>query len=164
MRFFSWRMVLRASGILAAANHWRLAWLSGTAGAPPYCWPPGMLPPMPDLAANCRTVADFKVPCHARLSAHDDVVTGLGGAGEADLRDEEVVLADLAAVADGHAVGELGASADDGAADGGTIDTAPRAHLNIIFDDGMAGLRDLVMRGGLAGQCMGRIAEAILPD
>src|SRR5205085_5816936 len=63
------------------------------------------------------------------------------------------------AVADVDEVAELGARADDGGAEGGALDGAVGADLDVVFEHDVAGLRDFVVDAAAGG-----IAEAVNPD
>ena len=98
-------------------------------------------------------------PDHADLAGHGHVVADGDRAGDADLRHEQAVLADLGAVADGDQVAEFGALADDRLAEGGAVDAAVGADLDVVADLHVADLRDLLPLLADRG-----VAQAVLAD
>ena len=60
-----------------------------------------------------------------------------------DLAAEQVVAADLVVVADHDEVIDLGPLADPGGLEGGAVDRAVRADLDVVVDFEPAGMRDL---------------------
>src|SRR5690606_35443556 len=111
------------------------------------------------LGADGRVGADRDVPADAGLCGHRDVVTDGDGAGQPDLGDEQAVLADLRAVADGDQVAELRAGADDGLAERGAVDRAVGADFDVVADLDDADLRDFDPLAADRG-----VAEAVLSD
>src|SRR6185437_554841 len=69
------------------------------------------------------------------------------------------MAADTYVVADLDQVVDFGALADDGVANGATIDGCAGADFNIVLDDDTPDLRDLQMAGGTQQE-----AEAVLTD
>ena len=108
------------------------------------------------LGRGDRAVAHSAVAGHADLTGEDDVAADGGGAGEAYLGAEEGVLADGGAVADLDKVVDLGSSANAGLAEGGSVDAGVGLDLDVVFEDGGAGLGDFVPSGGGLGK-----AEAV---
>src|SRR5262245_57898560 len=62
------------------------------------------------LRAEHRAIADMAMIRDSHLTGHDDVVAGRCRAGDADLRGNDVVLADLAIVRDLYLVVDLRSS------------------------------------------------------
>ncbi len=106
--------------------------------------------PASDVAADAglrgddHAVADVCCGRRSGLSGEDDVAAHMGRSGEADLRAEQRVLTDGRAVADLDEVVDLGASADAGLADRGAVDGGVGLDLDVVLEDGGAGLEDLV--------------------
>ena len=96
------------------------------------------------LGGGDGAVADGAVAGDADLAGKDDVLADGGGAGEADLGAEEGVFADRRAVADLDEVVDFGAGVDAGFADGGAVDGGVGLDFDVVFEDGRAGLEDLV--------------------
>ena len=99
-------------------------------------------------------------PVDAGLPGHHHVVVDRRAAGDADLRREQHVAADLHAVRDLHEVVDLGAGRDARLADRRTIDRRVRADLDVVFDDDAADLRNLQVRAVRPA----REAEAVAAD
>src|SRR5437016_4239281 len=93
------------------------------------------------------------------LPGGDDVIAKLRRPGDADLRDQQAVLADADVVADLHEIIDLGPFPDYRLAEGGAIDRAIRADLHVIFDADRSDLRNLVVPPAL-----GRESEAVRSD
>jgi hypothetical protein len=100
------------------------------------------------------------MPGEAGLPAHLDVVAEGGGAGDADLGDEEAAPADPHVMADLHEVVDLRPFADDGLAEGGTVDGRAGADLHVVLDAHDPDLRDLVVLTLIVGG----EAEAVRAD
>ena len=94
-------------------------------------------------APTIDPVADLGVVLDPGLAGHDDVVARLAAPGDADLAAEQVVAADLVVVADHDEVVDLRPLADPGGLEGGAVDRAVRADLDVVADLDPAGLRDL---------------------
>src|SRR6185437_8409484 len=75
-------------------------------------------------------IADLEMSADAGLAGEGDVVAEGDAAGDSGLYDELV---------------DLGAGADDGAAERAALDGAIGADFDIVFDDDVAGLGDFVM-------------------
>lgn len=97
------------------------------------------------LASEDSVVTDGDMAIHTGLSGHDDVITDLGAAGDADLRAEEIVLADLDIVSQMAKVIDLGAAADDGVIHRTVVDGGAGADLDVISDDSAAELTDVMV-------------------
>ena len=82
---------------------------------------------------------------HADLSRQRDVVADRGAAGDADLRDQQRVPADVHAVADLNEVVDFGAGLNPRFADGRPIDRRVRADFDIVFDDDARRLRNFLV-------------------
>src|SRR5690606_42034831 len=78
--------------------------------------PPPSSPLLPSttLFRSLHAVADAQVASHAHLAAQHDVLAHIDRARHAHKRDEQAMLADGGAVADGNQVSKLGALADTG--------------------------------------------------
>ena len=137
----------------------RLQSLIGTAGWPSTVMPGSTSLVTPALAPMIGVVADGDVADDAGLAGHGHVPADGDRAGHAHLGDEQAVLADLGAVADGDQVAELRAAADDRAAERRPVDGAVGPDLDVVADDHVADLRDLdpllLDRG---------VAQAVLAD
>ncbi len=89
----------------------------------------------------------------------------VGGAGEADLRAEQRVGPDRGAVADHDEVVDLGAGVDACLADGGAVDGGVGLNLDVVVEDGDAGLEDFVPCGSVGRGCIvAGEAEAVGTD
>lgn len=97
------------------------------------------------LASEDSIVTDGDMTIHAGLSGHDDVIADLGASGDADLRAEEIVLADLDIVSQMAKVIDLGAAADDGVIHRTVVDGGAGADLDVISDDSAAQLADVMV-------------------
>jgi hypothetical protein len=97
---------------------------------------------------------------YADLAGEDDAFADGGGTGEAYLGAEEGVVAYGRAVAYLDEVVDLGSGVDAGFAYGGSIDAGVGLDFDGIFEDGGAGLDDLVP--GAVGLL--REAEAVGSD
>lgn len=112
------------------------------------------------LASEDSVVTDGDVTIHAGLSGHDDMVADFGAAGDADLRAEEIVLADFDIVSQMAKVIDLGTAADDGVVHRTVVDGGAGADLDVVADDGAAELADvMVMTLFIGGE-----AEALTAD
>ena len=97
------------------------------------------------LASEDSVVTDGDMSIHAGLSGHDDVVADLGAAGDADLRAEEIVLADLDIMSQMAKVIDLGAAADDGVIHRTVVDGGAGADLDVVSDDSTAELANVMV-------------------
>lgn len=97
------------------------------------------------LASKDSVVTDGDMSIHAGLSGHDDVIADLGAAGDADLRAEEIVLADLDIMSQMAKIIDLGAAADDGVIHRTVVDGGAGADLDVISDDSAAELADVMV-------------------
>lgn len=112
------------------------------------------------LASEDSVVTDGDMTIHAGLSGHDDVVADLGAAGDADLRAEEIVLADLDIVSQVAEVIDLGTAADNGIIHRTVVDGGAGADFDVVADDSAAELADvMVMALFIGGE-----AEALTAD
>ena len=102
-------------------------------------------------------ISDAQMTSHAYLATHNNVVTSRNRSGNSDLRHQEIVPADVAAVSDHDQIAELRALANDGRADRRSIHGAVGAQFHIIFDHHIADLRNLVV---CAVMC--RVTESVL--
>src|SRR4029079_8192356 len=84
----------------------------------------------------------------------------LYAARDADLRHDAGVLADVAVVADLHQVVDLGAAPHARGAEGGRVDGAEGADLDVVLDLDPAGLRDAPLAAvGLAVEAEAGMAD-----
>ncbi len=97
------------------------------------------------LASEDGIVTDGDMAIHAGLSGHDDMIADLGAAGDADLRTEEIVLADFDIVSQMTKVIDLGAAADDGVIHRTVVDGGAGTDLDVVSDDSAAELTDVMM-------------------
>ena len=97
------------------------------------------------LASEDSIVTDGDMTIHAGLSGHDDVIADLGAAGDANLRAEEIVLADLDIMSQMAKVIDLGAAADDGVIHRTVVDGGAGADLDVVSDDSAAQLTDVMV-------------------
>ena len=97
------------------------------------------------LASEDGVVTDGDVPIHTSLSSHDDMVTDFGAACDADLRTEEVVLADFDIVSQMAKDIDLGTAADDGIIHRTVVDGGAGADFDVVADDGAAELADVMV-------------------
>lgn len=97
------------------------------------------------LASEDSIVTDGDMTIHAGLSGHDDVIADLGAAGDADLRAEEIVLADLDIMSQMTKIIDLGAAADDGVIHRTVVDGGAGADLDVISDDSAAELANVMV-------------------
>lgn len=97
------------------------------------------------LPSEDSVVTDGDMAIHAGLSGHDDVIADLGAAGDADLRAEEIVLADFDIVSQMTKVIDLGAAADDGVIHRTVVDGGAGADLDVVSDDSAAELTDVMV-------------------
>src|SRR6516225_8215362 len=87
------------------------------------------------LRPHDHPIADLSLVLDARLARHDDVITRLAAAGDADLAAEHVMAADLVVVPDHDQVVDLGSLADPRGLEGGAVDRAigPDLHVAANF-------------------------------
>ena len=112
------------------------------------------------LASEDSVVTDGDMTIHTSLSGHDDVVADFGAAGDADLRAEEIVLADFDIVSQMAKVIDLGTAADDGIVHRAIVDGGAGADLDVVSDDSAAELANvMVMALFIGGE-----AEALTAD
>lgn len=97
------------------------------------------------LAAEDGVVTDADVAIHTGLSSHDDVVADFGAAGDADLRAEEVVLANFDIVSQMAEVIDLGTAADNGIIHRTVVDGGAGTDFDVVSDDGAAELPDVMV-------------------
>ena len=97
------------------------------------------------LASEDSVVTDGDMTIHTGLSGHDDVVADFGAAGDADLRAEEIVLADLDIMSQMAKVIDLGAAADDGVIHRTVVDGGAGTDLDVVSDDSAAQLTDVMV-------------------
>ena len=124
----------------------------------------GDVPADAGLGGDHDAVADGVVAGACGLTGEDDIFSDPGGAGEADLRAEEGIFTDGAAVADLDEVIYFGSSANAGLADRGPVDGGVGLDLDVVFEDGGAGLEDLVPGGAGGGVMVAGEAEAVGSD
>ena len=97
------------------------------------------------LAPEDSVVTDGDMAIHAGLSGHDDVIADLGASGDADLRAEEIILADLDIMSQMAKVIDLGAAADDGIIHRTVVDGGAGTDLDVVSDDSAAELADVMV-------------------
>src|SRR5207249_4173613 len=102
------------------------------------------------LRADARSVADLHVADDPHLARQDHSRTHLGGPGDPHLRDYQRERPDSHVVADLHQVVDLGAAADDGLAQRGTVDAGAGTQLHVVLDPRDARLRDLAVQRAIA--------------
>src|SRR5208283_5924296 len=90
------------------------------------------------------SVSDLDVAGDAYLSGENHVVAYIRRSGQADLRDEQRVVAYGATVADLDQVVDLRAAPNAGFANAGAVDAGVGLDLDVAFDDHVAGLTDIV--------------------
>src|SRR5690348_7193127 len=112
------------------------------------------------LRGEHSAVADVEMSRGGGLSGHDATVADDGRAGEADLSAEQRVFADLASVSHLNEIVDFCAAADARFADGGAVNRAIGLNLDVVFDDGDAGLLHFVP----AAVRFAREAEAVAAD
>src|SRR5204863_193949 len=95
----------------------------------------------------------------ADLPGEDHTAPDPARARDADLGDDDRVLADLDVVRDLHEVVDLGAAPHDRVAEHRAIDRRVGSDLHVVLDEDPAHLRDLAVR--LPVEC---VAEAVGPD
>ena len=88
--------VLRSSGSRRTSTTASRHSATSPAGMPATCWPASTSFVTADLAPTTRAAAEVDVAGRARLPRHDHVVVEHGAAGDADLRGQQHVAADLA--------------------------------------------------------------------
>jgi hypothetical protein len=93
---------------------------------------------------------------HAHLAGQDHPTAQARGAGDADLGDQQRVLAHLDVVADLHEVVDLAPSSHDGIAEGRAVDRGVGADLHVVLDQHAPHLGDLAMLLAVEGE-----AEAV---
>jgi hypothetical protein len=113
----------------------------------------------PGLRPDNRPVADFEMIDDAYLAGQGDASADPSAPGDAHLGGDDAVLTDYDVVSDLHEIIELGAPADHGAAEGGTVYGGIGADLYVVMNFYPTGLRDFQPLGASA-----RIAEAIAAD
>jgi hypothetical protein len=99
------------------------------------------------LGGGDGAVADGAVAGDADLAGEDDVLADVGGPGEADLGAEQRVFADDEPWPTWTRLSILAPACDAGFADGGAVDGGVGLDLDVVFEDGGAGLEDLVPGG-----------------
>ena len=99
-------------------------------------------------------MANLEMAGESALSRDENVIAQLGGAGDADLRDEQAMLPDLHVVPDLDQIVDLGPLAYHGFAQGRPIDRGPGADLDVVLDPDDADLRDLVMLALVHGKAV----------
>ena len=105
-------------------------------------------------------VANREMAGSADLAGENAAVTDFCRTSEADLAAEHGVHADARGMADDDQVVELGAAAYASFADGGAVDAGVGLDLDVVFEDGGAGLLHFVPRAvALFGE-----AEAVAAD
>lgn len=97
------------------------------------------------LPSEDGIVTDGDMAIHTSLSGHDDVIADLGAAGDADLRAEEIVLADLDIMSQMAKVIDLGAAADDGVIHRTVVDGGAGTDLDVVSDDSAAELANMMV-------------------
>ncbi len=97
------------------------------------------------LASEDSVVTDGDMTIHAGLSGHDDMIADFGTAGDADLRAEEIVLADLDIMSQMAKVIDLSAAADDGVIHRTVVDGGAGTDLDVISDDSAAELANVMV-------------------
>lgn len=97
------------------------------------------------LASEDSVVTDGDMAIHAGLSGHDDVIADLGAAGDADLRAEEIILADFDIMSQMTKVIDLGAAADDGVIHRTVVNGGAGTDLDVVSDDSAAELTDVMV-------------------
>src|SRR5204863_3744499 len=90
-------------------------------------------------------MADLKMAGETTLAGNRHVIAQLGRAGNADLRDEQAMFADLHVVSDLDEIIDLGPLAYHGLAERRAIDGGTGADLDIVLDPHDSDLGDLVM-------------------
>src|SRR5215831_942713 len=111
------------------------------------------------LRAEHRAVADGEMVREAHLPGGDHAAAEPARAGDADLRHDDRVLADLDVVADLHKVVDLRAPTDDGPTEHGAVDRGVGTDVHVVLDHDDADLRDLAMPGAVED-----VAEPVAPD
>src|SRR5881628_3128578 len=104
------------------------------------------------LRADQCAVADAHVVCDPDLPGQHHAASDARAAGDADLGDEDRVLADLHVVSELHEIVELGAAADDRVAEGRAVDRTVGADLHVVLDDDAARLWNLAMLRAVEGE------------
>ncbi len=123
-----------------------------------------------DVAGDSRlrggdgSVAYGAVAGDADLSGEDDAAADGGRSGEADLGTEQGVAADGGAVAYLDEIVDLGPGVDAGFADAGAVDAGVGLDFDVVFEDGGAGLLDLVPASAGLDACLFGEAEAVGSD
>ena len=102
------------------------------------------------LRVDDGVVVDGEMARDADLSGEQDALAGDAAAGEAGLRTDNVVLADVAGVPDLDEAVDFRATADAGFADRGAVHGGERLDFDIVLNHGGAGLGDFVV-GSLVG-------------
>ena len=96
------------------------------------------------LGGDDGAVANGEVTGSADLAGENAAIANLGRSGEANLAAKHGVGADMRSMTDDDKVVELGAVADAGFADGGTIDASVGLDLDVVFKNRGARLLHLV--------------------
>src|SRR5262249_6969329 len=109
--------------------------------------------------ADRGVVADANVPDDSRLARHRDVMADADRAGQADLRDQHAMFANLRAMTDRDQVAEFRSIPDFRAAERGAVDRAVRPDFHIVAQLNAPNLRNLHPAALIRG-----IAEAIFAD
>src|SRR5208282_4114144 len=99
------------------------------------------------LRGHDGIVADLAMADYADLPGQNRPPADLGGTGQAYLRAEQGIFADLRSVADLHQIVDLHAAANASFANAGPIDAGVRLYLHVVFDDYRSRLRDFVPMG-----------------
>ncbi len=96
------------------------------------------------LRSDDGCLAHLAVADYADLARQNHALADFRGAGEADLRAEQSIFADLRSVSDLHEIVDLDSAADAGFAYAGAVDAGVRLHFDVVFDDDRGGLGNLV--------------------
>src|SRR5881398_1559128 len=96
--------------------------------------------------------AGVEIVRHAHLPRQDDAASEPRAARDADLRDQDGVLAHLDVVAELHEIVDLGTAPDDRIAERRAVDRAVGADLDVVLDDDAARLGNLAMPRAVEGE------------
>ena len=80
---------------------------------------------------------------NACLPADHHMVAGFATPGDPDLRDENVIFANLDVMRDLHQIIDFGAAPDDGFTERGAVHRDVCTEFHVVLDDDSADLRDL---------------------
>jgi hypothetical protein len=108
---------------------------------------------------DCHSIANVNVIGYSHLTGHHHIVASRAGTGDANLAAQQVMLTDLAIVADHHQVVDFGAHANAGRAKSAPVYRAACPHLDIVFEFHPAELGNLHVSPLLRA-----ISKAISPD